>query len=151
MFYDSSASRVYSSATADYRWASWTQKFGFPVQGIFQGVDYSDINTVCRDPSQQFLAVGYDDQSIRLFKYPCYIPKQVCKQYFGHSSHVTRIKFTSRQMVSLGGLDRTIIVWDIDGQTREEDKVDDGEESDGLDDLDEDVDLPTKAITKKPK
>ena len=115
MFFDSSGGRLYSSATADYRWATWTKKFGFPVQGIFQGVDYSDINTVCRDPTQQFLAVGYDDQSIRLFKYPCYIPKQVNKQFFGHSSHVTRIKFTSKYMVSLGGLDRTIIIWDIEG------------------------------------
>ena len=53
-------------------------------------------------------------------------------------------------MVSLGGLDRTIIVWDIQGGA-EKSKEDDGEESDGLDDLDEDVDLPTKAITKKPK
>ena len=51
MFYDSSAGRLTSSATADYRWATWTKKFGFPVQGIFQGVDYSDINTVCRDPT----------------------------------------------------------------------------------------------------
>jgi hypothetical protein len=25
------------------------------------------------------LAVGYDDQIIRLFKYPAYIPKQVSK------------------------------------------------------------------------
>lgn len=84
-----------ASSTADNVYATWTQKLGFPVQGIFQGVDYSDVNTVCRDPSQQFLAVGYDDQTVRLFKYPCYIDKQVCKTFTGHSSHVTRIKFTS--------------------------------------------------------
>jgi WD40 repeat protein len=61
------------------------------------------------------MAVGYDDQTIRLFKYPCYIPKQVHKTFYGHSSHVTKIKFTAENMVSIGGLDRTIIVWDIDG------------------------------------
>ncbi len=38
-----------------------------------QGVDYTDVNTVCRDPTSKFIAVGYDDQCIRLFKYPCYI------------------------------------------------------------------------------
>lgn len=55
-------------------------------------------------------------------------------------------------MVSLGGLDRTIIVWDISG-LQKKDKMEntDGEESDGLDDIDEDVDLPNKAITRKPK
>lgn len=67
---------VSASALKNEKWASWTQKFGFPVQGIFQGVDYTDINAVCRDPSSSFIAVGYDDQVIRLFKYPCYIPKQ---------------------------------------------------------------------------
>ena len=102
---------------ANTEYATYTQKFGFPVQGIFQGVDYSDINTVCRDPSGSFMAVGYDDQTIRLFKYPAYIPKQVCKQYYGHSSHVTRVRFTTEHMVSLGGLDRTIIVWNIEGRT----------------------------------
>jgi WD40 repeat protein len=100
-----------ASAFRDEKWATWTQKFGFPVQGIFQGPDFSDVNTVCRDPLGQFLAVGYDDQTIRLFKYPCYIPKQVHKTYYGHSSHVTRIRFTPNYMVSTGGLDRTIIVW----------------------------------------
>lgn len=95
-------------------WATWTQKFGFPVQGIYQNPDYSDINTVCRDPLGRFLAVGYDDQCIRLFKYPCYIPKQVHKVLYGHSSHVTRVRFTPNYMVSTGGLDRTIIVWDLE-------------------------------------
>jgi echinoderm microtubule-associated protein-like 6 len=84
---------VSASAVKDEPWASWTQKFGFPVQGIYQNADYTDINTVCRDPNSTFIAVGYDDQIIRTFKYPCYIPKQVCKEYYGHSSHVTKIRF----------------------------------------------------------
>jgi WD40 repeat protein len=103
-----------ASSLRDEPWSTWTQKFGFPVQGIYQNPDYTDINTVCRDPTGKFLAVGYDDQCIRLFKYPTYIPKQVHKTLYGHSSHVTRIRFTPHYMVSLGGLDRTIIVWDLD-------------------------------------
>lgn len=96
LFFDSSSGKMISaSATKDEEWATWTRKIGFQVKGIFQGVDYSDINTVCRDPAKSFLAVGYDDQSIRLFKYPAYVEKQVHRQYFGHSSHVTRVRFTS--------------------------------------------------------
>jgi microtubule-associated protein-like 6 len=60
------------------------------------------------------MAVGYDDQTIRLFKYPCFIEKQVCKQFYGHSSHVTRVRFTQDYMISLGGNDRTIIIWNIE-------------------------------------
>jgi WD40 repeat protein len=47
--------------------------------GIFQGVDYSDVNTVCRNKAGHLLAAGYDDQMVRLFRYPAYVPKQVCK------------------------------------------------------------------------
>lgn len=97
-------------------------------------MDYSDVNTVCRDPTSKCLAVGYDDQCIRLFRYPCYIEKQVCKVYPGHSSHVTRVRFTSDFMVSLGGLDRTIIVWKVERPVQQIEPQD-GEESDGLDEL----------------
>ena len=105
---------VSASSFREEKWATFTQKFGFPVQGIFQGPSYEDIHTVCRDPTGKFLAVGYNDQTIRLFKYPCYIPKQVNKTYYGHSSHVTKVRFTPNYMVSIGGLDRTIIIWDLD-------------------------------------
>lgn len=56
-------------------------------------------------------------------------------------------------MISIGGLDRTIIVWKIEGRENfEEDKPVKEEDDDGLDDLEEDVDLPMKAVTrKKPK
>ena len=52
-------------------------------------------------------------------------------------------------MVSLGGLDRTILVWNI--HRPDVDRMDDGEESDGLDDLDEDVDVNFKALQKPAK
>lgn len=67
-----------ASATSmkDEKWATWTCKLGFPVQGIWQGSDYTDINTVCASPSRRLLATGGDDQKIRLFQYPVVIPKQ---------------------------------------------------------------------------
>lgn len=58
---------------------------------------------------------GYDDQTIKMFKYPTYIYKQAHKTFYGHSSHVTRVRFTNQFMVSVGGNDRTIIVWDLEG------------------------------------
>ena len=63
----------------DAEWDTWTCKIGWPSMGIFQGVDYSDVNTVCRNKAGHLLAAGYDDQMVRLFRYPAYVPKQVCK------------------------------------------------------------------------
>ena len=33
-------------------WSTWTCKFGFPVQGIWPGSDYSDVNAVARSHSR---------------------------------------------------------------------------------------------------
>jgi WD40 repeat protein len=85
---------ISATALKDEQWATWTCKFGFPVQGIWQGVDYTDINTVCASPSRQLLVTGGDDQIIRLFKYPAVVPKQKNKAYIGHASHVTRVRFS---------------------------------------------------------
>lgn len=150
LFANINGQSVSASSVKDEPWASWTQKFGFPVQGIYQNADYTDINTVCRDPSSSFIAVGYDDQIIRLFKYPCYIPKQVCKEYYGHSSHVTRIRFCREYMVSLGGEDKTIIVWKCDKKYEDmKAREEEGDESDGLDDFDDDVDIPMKIMQRR--
>lgn len=50
LFFDSNGNKTYASALADEKWATWTRKIGFQAKGIFQGVDYTDVNTVCRDP-----------------------------------------------------------------------------------------------------
>ena len=151
LFVNTSGTNPSASSMRDEKWTTWTQKFGFPVQGIFQGPDYSDINTVCRSKFGTFLAAGYDDQLIRLFKYPAYIPKQTFTSYAGHSSHVTRIRFTPDYMVSLGGEDKTVIIWEIHGQEKVRDKEDEGEDSDGLDDLDDDVDIPNRIMERRVK
>ena len=102
-----------ASSLKDEKWATWTRKIGFQSLGVFQGVDFTDVNTVCRSPDGEFLAAGYDDQTIKLYKYPTYIDRQMYNTYYGHSSHVTKIRFTKDFMISVGGNDRTIIVWNI--------------------------------------
>ena len=39
---------ISASSAKDIDWFTWTCKIGFPVIGIFQSVDYTDVNTVCR-------------------------------------------------------------------------------------------------------
>ena len=72
------------------------------------------------------IATGSDDQKVRIFTYPVTIPKQKCKEYTGHSSHVTRTLFSKDEsyLLSVGGNDRTIILWDVTGNTMPEEEED---------------------------
>jgi echinoderm microtubule-associated protein-like 6 len=65
------------------------------------------------NPTKSLVATGGDDQKIRLFNYPAMIPKQKNKELIGHSSHVTRVRFSSDEsyLLSEGGNDRTVILW----------------------------------------
>jgi len=44
------------------------------------------------------------------------VPKQKRKEYIGHSSHVMRVRFTcdDNYLISVGGNDKSIIVWKTD-------------------------------------
>ena len=78
----------------DTKWATWSGKFGACVQEIHQDVDYSNLNAVCLSPSRTLIATGSDDQKVRLFNYPAIVPKQKSKAFVGHSSHVTKVRFS---------------------------------------------------------
>jgi microtubule-associated protein-like 6 len=54
-----------------------------------------------------------DFSSVKLFKYPVCIKKQIYNKYKGHSSHVTSIKwmYDDKFVVSTGGLEKSIIQW----------------------------------------
>ena len=108
---------VSASSVKNVEWASWSSKFGYQVKEIHQDVDFSNINTVCINPSKTLVVSGGDDQKIRLFKFPVNIPKQKNKEYVGHSSHVTKVKFSPDEshLLSTGGNDRTIILWEVKG------------------------------------
>ena len=62
------------------------------------------------------MATADDFGQVNLFKYPSYIEKSQCKSYLAHSSHVTKVKFLGddSKLISTGGNDKTIFVWDTD-------------------------------------
>lgn len=111
-----SKSVIRASGAKDIEWHSWTCKLGFPVQGIFPGVDGTDVNTVCRSHNERLLATGDDFQLVKLFKFPSVTKKSEFKAYLGHSSHVTGVQFMMNDnfLVSVGGNDKTSIVWTTD-------------------------------------
>lgn len=111
-----SQQRINASGAKNIDWFSWTSILGFPVQGIWPGADFTDVNTVCRSQSRVVLATGEDSGLVKLFKYPCVVERAQHNSYMGHSSHVTKVKFSANDtfVVSTGGNDKTVIVWETD-------------------------------------
>jgi WD40 repeat protein len=108
--------RLPASSVKDVVWNTWTCKFGFPVQGIWPGVDYTEVNAVARSHSAHVLATAEDSGKVKLFRYPCTQPSSAFKENTGHSSHVTRVVFSADDnfLVSVGGNDKTVLVWETD-------------------------------------
>ena len=65
------------------------------MQGIWpECADGTDVNSVCRNFGGNILASADDFGMVKLFKYPVYSERAAFNQYLGHSSHVTKVKFT---------------------------------------------------------
>ncbi len=89
-----SQQRISASGAKDIDFHSWSCILGFPVQGIWPGPDYTDVNSVCRSHSRQTLVTGEDSGKVKLFRFPCVVEGAGNKEYIGHSSHVTRVKLS---------------------------------------------------------
>jgi microtubule-associated protein-like 6 len=82
------------------------------------------------------LATGDDFGQVKLFKYPCVKEKADFNDYYGHSSHVTKVKFSAddKLVFSTGGGDKTVMVWSTDVNPNDDvfsggaDEESDGEE-----------------------
>jgi len=107
---------TFASSVKDTDWHTWTSTLGFPVIGIWPGPDFTDVNTTCRSVSREVLATGDDFGKVKIFKYPCVMEHASSKEYMGHSSHVTKVKFSANDqyVVSTGGNDKTVIIWETD-------------------------------------
>lgn len=155
MFIDiNSGKQINASASKSIEWASWTCKIGWPVQGIFKTVDYTDVNTVHRAANKRIMVTGDDDGYVNLYKYPSVQERSNSKSYIAHSSHVTRTRFLfdDTKVISVGGNDKCVLVWKTDFGAGDEGKnaiQDENEqiEDDGVED-DEDY---VKNKSKKDK
>lgn len=104
------------------------------------------MNSVCRSTSRTILATADDFGKVNLYKYPCVVERASCSAYLGHSSHVTKVKFSlnDKYLVSTGGNDKTVLIWETDfeckpdkGVFEEEEEVD-GDQA-GFEMLDDEV------------
>lgn len=97
------------------QWSTFTCVLGPTVKGVFPpGSDITDVNATCRTKDCSFLASGDDFGFVNLFEYPIWHRGAKGRQYRGHSSHVTNVRWTydDRMLLSTGGLDTAVLIWD---------------------------------------
>uniref|UniRef100_A0A8D1EVV9 EMAP like 6 n=1 Tax=Sus scrofa TaxID=9823 RepID=A0A8D1EVV9_PIG len=95
-------------------WASWTSILGDEVIGIWpRNADKADVNCACVTHAGLNIVTGDDFGLVKLFDFPCTEKFAKHKRYFGHSAHVTNIRFShdDKYVVSSGGDDCSVFVW----------------------------------------
>lgn len=77
-----------------------------------------DRKSVGRSRSSKYVAVGYENE-IDLYRWPSTVDNAASKTYSGHSSFVTKVRFMAndKYLVSVGGNDQTVMVWETDFAT----------------------------------
>eukprot|EP01038_Epipyxis_sp_PR26KG_P012826 gene12826-17196_t len=102
---------------ADIKWKTRHCLLGFNVMGIWRPYsDGTDINSVDVSLEKGIVATGNDQGGlINLFNYPCVIKAAPCRTAGGHSSHVMNVRFlpSADLLISVGGNDSTVMVWDV--------------------------------------
>lgn len=118
LFFDvESCKQLPSGATQlrDQKWATYTCKLGWCVQGIFPpATSGCHVNGVHRNKAEDVIATGDDWGFVNLYGNPNSKGAK-CKAYRGHSSHVVRVLFdqADQYLYSIGGYDKTLMKWKV--------------------------------------
>jgi microtubule-associated protein-like 1/2 len=107
-----------SSTMRDEEWHTQSCIFGWALRGIWQeDADGTDVNACARSNTgeRNLLATSDDFGKVKLFRYPCIVPRAAHRPYAGHSSHVTNVAFTNDDawVLSTGGDDRAVFQWAV--------------------------------------
>jgi WD40 repeat protein len=96
----------------DLQWCDWTCKEGWGTQ------EMQEHKSVGRSRSSKYVAAG-DENEIALYRWPVSVENAACKTYYGHSSFVTKVRFMAndKYLVSAGGNDQSVMVWETDFAT----------------------------------
>lgn len=124
LFWDAKKGQQYTGSSAELAWHTETCPLGFEVMGIWPAFsDGTDINAVDalthgKRAESKLVVTGDDDALVNLLNYPCVVRHAPRKTYGGHGAHVTNTRFFLQAdgttgVVSTGGRDASIILWDI--------------------------------------
>ncbi|XP_075452064.1 echinoderm microtubule-associated protein-like 6 isoform X1 [Ascaphus truei] len=95
-------------------WATWTSILGDEVIGIWpRNAEKADVNCACVSHAGLNIVTGDDFGLVKLFDFPCTEKFAKHKRYFGHSAHVTNVRFShdDKYVISTGGDDCSVFVW----------------------------------------
>ena len=108
------------SKMKDEDWDSFSCIFGWPMRGIWpEDSDGTDVNACARSNGAEkdngLLVTADDFGKVKLFRWPCIVPRAQHRPYTGHSSHVTNVSFTHQDnwLISTGGQDRAVFQWQV--------------------------------------
>lgn len=108
---------------ADVQWATHSSKLGWAVQGIWPGIDGTDVNSVAVSRDGKFCVTGEDTGLVKVFNFPCVgsgldkkgslLRKPGSVVGAGHSEHVTNAMFSVRDshVITCGGGDMAVMQW----------------------------------------
>lgn len=125
LFYDidqknlkNSKQNTYPTALKDVEWASNSCILTWETQCIWDtDMDGSDVHGVDVNKGKTLVVTGDNNGNVNLFRYPVLDAVNRKRIAIGHSSHVTRVKFTpnGRYVISTGGNDKSVVQWRVVG------------------------------------
>jgi len=99
----------------DIKWATQTCVFGWAFQHIWKShyENGTDINALNVSYDGTLIVTGDDFGTVTLFRYPAVTKNQKFKNYTGHCSHVTNVRFVlnDSHAISTGGKDQSVMQW----------------------------------------
>eukprot|EP00027_Filamoeba_sp_ATCC50430_P018703 CAMPEP_0168571260 /NCGR_PEP_ID=MMETSP0413-20121227/17245_1 /TAXON_ID=136452 /ORGANISM="Filamoeba nolandi, Strain NC-AS-23-1" /LENGTH=538 /DNA_ID=CAMNT_0008604109 /DNA_START=234 /DNA_END=1850 /DNA_ORIENTATION=+ len=102
-----------SSLVRDQQWASWTCLLGWHVKGIWSNTTV--VNSVSRSASGSLVVTANDQGVVKLYRFPAYDEKSKSRDFLGHSTSVSNVRFTTSDdsVLSMGGNDKAIFQWKV--------------------------------------
>eukprot|EP00756_Hemistasia_phaeocysticola_P004823 Hpha_TRINITY_DN13029_c0_g1::TRINITY_DN13029_c0_g1_i1::g.68948::m.68948/K18598/EML6; echinoderm microtubule-associated protein-like 6 len=101
--------------TRSLRWAGWTCRYGWHVQGIWD--DHADQSTICSvsaSPDRSLCVTGGRNGSVSLFAFPSPAQAASHKKYRGHSGKVMAVCFShTAPVVFSAASDGCVFVWEV--------------------------------------
>ena len=106
----------------DVDWHSWSCIYGWPVQGVFNGIHGTsqdgEINAVSRSNDGSLVVAGASNtvnSAVKLFRYPC-LEAAVPSMYGGHTSPALDVSFlfNDSEVISVGGNDACVFQWTVE-------------------------------------
>ena len=127
LFFSAQDSQHLTELKQNIRNEAWNTQncvYGWALQGVWKDKmkEGTEINMVDRSNHKFFskeyhaIATGDDFGDVRVYKCPCVQPTAESIVARGHSSFVSNVRWTAddRYLISTGGEDQTIIIWEVE-------------------------------------